>query len=125
MLGYVWLIVAGVLWLLFADLFLAGPLYDAMVHAVLVGFVFSMILGHAPIIVPALTQREVRYTALFYGPLALLHVSLIVRLYGDLWPDTTLRLWGGLFNEVAVMIFLPLLVSRIVKPQRAPVGTRP
>lgn len=113
LLGYVWLIVAGVLWLLFADLFLAGPLYDAMLHAVLVGFVFSMILGHAPIIVPALTQREVRYTALFYGPLALLHVSLLARVYGDLWPAHIWRLWGGLLNEVAVLVFLALLLLRV------------
>jgi hypothetical protein len=114
-LGYAWLIVAGALWLLFADMFLAGPLYDAMVHAVLVGFVFSMIFGHAPIILPALMKREVRYTPLFYAPLALLHASLLARLYGDLWPAQAWRMWGGLLNEVAVLAFVALLVTRVAR----------
>jgi hypothetical protein len=48
--GYFWLAAAGMLWITFADDFVAGPKYDAMLHAVFLGFVFSMIFAHAPVI---------------------------------------------------------------------------
>src|SRR3990172_2284749 len=51
--GYVWLIAGGVLWLAFGGTSTARFLYDAMLHSLFLGFVFSMIFGHAPIIVPA------------------------------------------------------------------------
>jgi hypothetical protein len=56
--GYAWLGVAGLLAVRWGSV-AAGPQYDAMLHAVFVGFVFSMIFGHAPIIVPAILGRSV------------------------------------------------------------------
>jgi hypothetical protein len=103
--GYVWLGVGGVLNWRFGGV-LAGPYYDAMLHAVFVGFVFAMIFGHAPIILPAILHRTPPYHPTFYAPLVLLHVSLLLRLVGDLvgwWPG---RQWGGLLNAMAVLLFL-------------------
>ena len=57
--------------------------YDAVLHAVLLGFVFSMIFGHAPIIIPALTKIAVPFNRRFYLHLALLHVGLAVRVGSD------------------------------------------
>jgi len=54
--GYGWLSVGGVLTWRFASV-LAGPYYDAMLHAIFVGFVVTMIFGHAPIILPAILGR--------------------------------------------------------------------
>jgi hypothetical protein len=81
-----------------------------MLHALLLGFVFSMIFGHAPIILPALLQRPVTYHPVFYGPLAVLHLSLLFRLSGDLWLIQPLRLWAGLFNALAIGLFLGCMV---------------
>jgi hypothetical protein len=36
-----------------------------------------MVFGHAPIILPAVTGRRVRYAAAAYGPLALPHASVL------------------------------------------------
>jgi hypothetical protein len=47
--GFLWLGLGGLLLLYFGALY-AGPYYDAALHAVFVGFVISMIFGHAPII---------------------------------------------------------------------------
>ena len=33
--------------------------YDAGVHAITIGFVVSMLLAHAPVIIPAVARREV------------------------------------------------------------------
>ncbi|MGB7950668.1 MAG: hypothetical protein WCH75_23560, partial [Candidatus Binatia bacterium] len=53
--GYFWLAAGGLLWIFFAQFFSAGPYYDAMLHAIFLGFVFSMIFAHAPIILPTIT----------------------------------------------------------------------
>ena len=108
--AYGWLGVGGVLTWHYAGI-LAGPSYDAMLHAVFVGFVFAMIFGHAPIILPALLGRTpAPYHPVLYGPLLLLHISLLFRVVGDLggwWPG---RQWGGLLNALAVLLFLLTLV---------------
>lgn len=72
--GYIWIIVAGVSWIVWADYFSAGAIYDVMLHTALIGFAFSMIFGHAPIIVPAILGIQIQYQSKFYVPLVLLHL---------------------------------------------------
>lgn len=103
--GYVWLGVSGLLALLYGGV-VAGPRYDAVLHALFLGFVFAMIFGHAPIIFPAVLGLPVPFRPAFYAHLALLHLSLVLRVTGDLalwWPG---RQWGGLFNVLAILLFL-------------------
>lgn len=69
--GYLWLAISGVL-ALFSDGEAAGPYYDAMVHAFFLGFVFSMIFGHAPMIFPAILGAVVTFRPTFYAHLILL-----------------------------------------------------
>lgn len=113
--GYVWLGVGGGLVWHFAGV-MAGPAYDAMLHAVFVGFVLAMIFGHAPVILPALLRRTGSpYHAALYAPLALLHMALLLRLLGDVtawWPG---RLWGGLGNVLALGVFLIMLAGRVAR----------
>ncbi len=103
--GYAWMAVAGLI-ALAGVAPVAGPLYDALLHALFVGFVFSMIFGHAPLIFPAVLGVQPFYHPVFYVPLALLHASLLLRVGGDLagWPG--LRQWGGLLSAVAIVLFL-------------------
>ena len=113
--GYVWLGVGGALTWRFAGI-VAGPYYDAMLHTVFVGFVFAMIFGHAPIIFPAILGRTTSpYHPALYGPLLLLHASLLLRVTGDLmgwWPG---RQWGGLLNALAVLLFLTTLARVLLR----------
>lgn len=108
--GYLWLIVGGALWMVYGGRYPAGPIYDAMLHTIFLGFVFSMIFGHAPVIIPAVMGMPVKYLPIFYLHLGLLHTSLVLRVAGDLlfWQPT--RRWGGLLNEVAVILFLLVTV---------------
>lgn len=107
--GYLWLMIGGVLWIVFGGQATAGMIYDAMLHGIFLGFVFSMIFGHAPIILPAVMPIDIDYRPAFYIHLGLLHLSLIVRIIGDLTGSVPLRMWGGLFNVIAVLIFLPIM----------------
>jgi hypothetical protein len=112
--GFLWLGLGGMLQLYFGGLY-AGPYYDAALHAVFVGFVISMIFGHAPIIFPAILGVPISYRPAFYVQLILLHFSLFVRLLGDLTNQFEVRRWGGLFNEIAILLFLGVTVYSIIK----------
>ncbi len=105
LLGYGWLAVGGLLALAWGGT-LAGVAYDAQLHSVLIGFVISMILGHAPIIFPAVLSLPMSWDRSTYLPLAVLHLSLLVRIVGDLIESLALRRWGGLFNAFAILLFL-------------------
>jgi hypothetical protein len=117
--GYVWLACAGVLWTAYAPLN-DGAAYDASLHAVFLGFVMSMVFAHAPVIVPAVLRVPVPYTRGFYAHLALLHLSLALRLLGgDLAGSTTLWQWGGILGEVAIVLFLAATAAAVLRARRA------
>lgn len=112
--GYVWLGVGGLL--------LVGPgaayasfAWDAAAHAILLGFVFSMVFGHAPVIVPAVARANVRYHWSFYVPLALLHLSVAERVVGDLAAIPSVRAAGGTLSAAALVVFIATLVTAIVR----------
>jgi hypothetical protein len=123
--GFTWLGVAGLIGL--AQGFIAGgAMYDAFLHAIFLGFVFSMIFGHAPIIFPAILGRNVTFHPFFYLPLALLHISLVMRVIGDLLSFRPARLWGGLINGIAILIFLATIAWSVIKsPRESPAISPP
>ena len=115
--GYAWLVFAGGLWLI-AGLPSSNLIIDAMLHAIFLGFVFSMILGHAPIILPALMPVDITYRSIFYLPLVLLQGSLVLRIVADLLLNPELRQWAGLFNVLAILLFLAVtLLSARRRPR--------
>jgi hypothetical protein len=104
--GYLWLAAGGILWIVFAQFFSAGPRYDAMLHAIFLGFVFSMIFAHAPIILPTITGLALPFQNTFYLHAGLLHLSLLLRIAGDLSLSLSLQRWAGLLNAGAILLFL-------------------
>lgn len=102
--GYGWLATAGALWAL-TGLSTGGYLYDAALHALFLGFVMSMVFGHAPVILPALLRVRLPYRPVLYAPLALLHVAVAARVIGDLTGAALLRTLGGVLSELALLLF--------------------
>jgi hypothetical protein len=113
-LGLTWLGIGGILNLIFGAQ-VAGPKYDAALHVVFVGFVISMIFGHAPIIFPAILGVPINFQPAFYIQLFLLHASLALRVIADYANWYTLRMWGGLLNEVAILLFIGMTIFSIRK----------
>ena len=103
--GYFWLAVAGALMLVWGGN-LGGLPWDAALHALFLGFVFSMIFGHAPLVARLVLGLELPFTPAFYVHLALLHVSLLVRVGGDLAGSPAGRTVGAVLNMVALAVFL-------------------
>ena len=99
--GYAWLAVGGLAW---AATALGAPCRDAALHAIGIGFVLSMMFGHAPVILPAVAGVKLRFRHAFYLPLVALLASLLVRLAGG-GVDPAWRAWGSAGNALAIAWF--------------------
>ena len=121
MAGYVWLAVAGLIWVL------GGPptsvrAMDATILAVFLGFAISMIMAHATTILPAVLRIALPYRSAFWAPIALLQVALVVRVWiGDgLGMPVAWRI-GGVLGVIALVLFvLTALYSALRPPAAAP-----
>ncbi|WP_374674571.1 hypothetical protein [Ideonella sp.] len=109
--GYAWLGAAGLAWV--ATSLGAVAWRDTALHALGLGFVLSMVMGHAPVILPALLKVKLAYTPAFYLPLGLLHASLVVRVVsGPAWAAER-GMWSAsaLAHALALATFAATLAA--------------
>jgi len=114
--GYFWLLVCGLLMIYdFNSLYN----YDAMLHAFFLGFTFSMIFAHAPIIFPGVAGLIIRpfHDSLFIWAI-LLQISLAMRIVSGLLMESHYRTLSGMFNAVIIILFFINLVIVIISKQR-------
>jgi hypothetical protein len=97
--GYAWLAAGGIAWAAMAR---GAPVRDLALHALGLGFVFAMVMGHAPVILPALTRQKLQFGPAFYAPLAALQASLLWRLAAG-FDDLPRRSEGALLNALALL----------------------
>jgi hypothetical protein len=106
--GYVWLGLAGVVLVAFPPAASSFG-YDAALHAVLIGFVLSMVFGHALIILPAVARIRLRYAPILYVPLILLHASVALRVGAGLASWEAGRRTSGVLTLLALAGFIASL----------------
>lgn len=116
--GYGWLALGGAV-MAVAGLQPGQASYDAALHALLLGFVFSMVFGHAPIVFPAVLRVSLPYHPVFYAPLALLHASLALRLLGDASGSFALARWGALGSALALAAFIAVMAGAVLRARRS------
>src|SRR5690349_3177719 len=117
--GYCWLGVAGGIWMLGGPA-TEGVRYDAVLHAVFLGFALSMIMAHAPVILPAVLRRPLPYHPALIAPAVLLHGSLALRLWvGDALGSHGAWVTGGVLNIVAVLSFVAIAVGCAIRGTRS------
>ncbi len=107
--GYAWLAVA---------LISAPYNRDLAIHGVMLGYVFTMVMGHAPVIFPAILRRRLRFSHAFYMPAGLLQASLILRAVADLGKPSLLLPSATLSLIAIVLLFVTTL--RHLGPQPVP-----
>ncbi len=117
--GYAWLAIGSLVALLAGGFVPGASSYDAALHALTLGFVFSMVFGHAAIILPAVLRVTLPYHTSFYLPLVLLHASLAIRLIGDAGAGYGWTKAGGLLNAVALAVFIATMLGAVVRGRRA------
>jgi hypothetical protein len=117
-------LLTGYFWLIICAFFMAygayrGLLYDAAIHSFFLGFVFSMIFAHAPIILPGVLRIDTspfhKILFLWFG---LLQISLVMRLIGALILDSMLKNTGGLLNGIAVFGFFVNMLILAVRTKK-------
>lgn len=119
--GYAWLALAGLAWA--ATTLGLHAARDTALHALGLGFVVSMMMGHAPVILPAIARVKLQFGALFYLSLAFLHLSLLLRLVGGaLHPP--LRAWGAGLNAAALALFVLTMLAAALAWRRTHGATR-
>ncbi|MGO0575946.1 hypothetical protein [Ornithinimicrobium panacihumi] len=112
LLGYAWLLVAAIGMIGMGRP--TGGTYDIVVHATFLGFAMSMILAHAPVILPAVLRVRLPYSPWMYLALLVLHLTLTVRVLAvalgrlDVWS-------GALYGNVAaILVFLLTSITAAV-----------
>ena len=116
--GYGWLAVAAVV-LALSEGPLTGGAYDVAIHAVFLGFTISMIMAHAPVILPAVLRRPLPYTPAFWLPAGLLHLSLVVRLgVGDGAGSHGAWVAGGVLNVISILLFAVMAIWQATQARK-------
>jgi hypothetical protein len=116
--GYFSLLICGLLFPMLAR----QPLgYDALIHCFFIGFAFSMIFAHGPIILPGVLGLSAKpYHPVLYLWLILLHGSWGIRAIADLALDMQTRKYSGLVSAIAIVGYLLSMVTLTIRSQRAP-----
>ena len=72
-----------------------------------------MMMGHAPVVLPAIARVKLQFGFFFYVPLAALHLSLALRLgWGAV--SAAQRVTGATFNAAAIALFAATVVGAAV-----------
>jgi hypothetical protein len=95
--------------------------YDTLVHVFFICFVFTMIFAHGPIILPSvLGIARKPYHPLFYLWLALLQVSVVLRIAGNTVLQMEWRRIGGALSTVTIIgYFVTIAALVLITPQPA------
>lgn len=110
--GYAWALVPAVAWIVGGPA-LSGYRYDTVVHALTIGFVLSMLVAHAPVIVPAITRRPLPYHPVMWAVWGLLQAGLVVRVLAGARDATEAWQFGGALDVLALLAFLVSTVTLI------------
>jgi hypothetical protein len=119
LLGYGWMFLGGCLWLIYGGP-LGGLFYDAALHRIFVGFVFSMVFAHAPLVFPAVTGLSLPFHRGLFLPFLFLDASLALRIVGGLSGNSPIRQWGGLLSVGSIILFFILLQLGRIYTKKTP-----
>lgn len=114
--GYAALLLTGMLFLALHGQWLS---YDALVHSFFIGFVFSMIFAHGPIILPGIMGLSATpFSRVLYLWLALLHTSWMLRVFADVTLAIEIRKVSGLLSACAIIGYFATMA--IITVRRKP-----
>lgn len=123
--GYAWLAVTGVTGLVVGSPGAVGGTtpqnaQDLVVHGVFLGFAMSMVLAHAPVILPAVVRRPLPYRPVMWVPLAVLHLGLVARLaLGDVVGVAGAWTAGAVATVVALLLLVATALTVAIRAGRS------
>jgi hypothetical protein len=95
--------------------------YDTVVHSFFLGYVFSMIFAHGPVILPGVIGLSIKpYHPLLYFCTVTLHASWLLRVAGNVAMDPEIRKFSGIVSAMAIVgYFITLVVAAAIESKRA------
>ncbi|MBD3689408.1 hypothetical protein H8R18_07710 [Nanchangia anserum] len=96
----------------------SGYAFDALTHAITIGFVLSMILAHAPIIFPAILHHRVAVTVGSWAGLILLHVALLIRVASGMRGIDDAWRFGAALAVGALLVFVVTTMAASARSSR-------
>lgn len=120
--AYIWLGITG-LFMAYGSYF--GLLYDAALHTFFLGFVFSMIFAHAPMILPAVLRLKANlFSPSLYIWFVFLQATLLLRISGVFFATAPYKQLAGLLNGIAIIgFFVNMAVLRKLAEKKHNVST--
>jgi hypothetical protein len=111
-----WLLLDGFLMMMLPD----SPFsYDMLVHVFFIGYVFSMIFAHGPIILPGVLGATGKpFHPVLYIWFSLLQASLLLRISADALYRADGRAWSGIFSGIAILLYFISMVILTVRTLR-------
>lgn len=107
-----WLIVNGILLMGMPD---TAYSYDILVHSFFVGYAFSMIFAHGPIILPGVLGISSKpFHSVLYVWLFLVQGSLLLRLMADSLLNSEWRKVSGILTGVGILLYFVSLIVLVI-----------
>lgn len=114
--GYVALLLTGIFYFSLSDQWLT---YDAIVHSFFIGFVFSMIFAHGPMILPGILGiAAIPFDKILYVWLGTLQISWVARIFADVVVEMEIRKFSGLLSAIAILGYFVTIATLAIKSQR-------
>lgn len=115
--AYAWGIAAGAMWAISGPVY-SGYGYDAVVHALTIGFAMSMVMAHAPVIVPAIARRTVPYSPAMWAVWGVLQAGLLIRVVAGARQAEWVWQFGGSLDVIAILAFVVMTLTLVITAQR-------
>lgn len=115
--GYTAMLLDGIFLMTFPEVPYA---YDAIVHTFFLGFVFSMIFAHGPIILPGVLGISGKpYHPFLYVPLFTMAFSVLMRITADagILPEP-FRMVSGWLSASAILLYFLTLITITIRSLR-------
>lgn len=113
-----WLILEGILLMTLPETVFS---YDILVHVFFIGYAFSMIFAHGPIILPGVLGITLRpYRPILYGWLFLVQGSLLLRVISDAIDNPEFRKISGILSAVGILLYFITLVVLVIRARMSP-----
>jgi hypothetical protein len=103
----------------------SGYGYDTVVHALTIGFALSMVLAHAPVIIPAIARRDLPYNRAMWAVWGSLQLGLVIRALAGARMAEGAWQFGGALDIAGVLAFVVVTVTTIVIAGRPRATTPP
>ncbi len=116
LLAHVSLLLEGVFLFALPDALFA---YDISVHTFFIGFGFTMVFAHGPIILPAVLGINSKpYHPVLYLWLFLLQGSLLLRILSDSIVNMEWRKFSGLITVITILLYFITLVVQVIRTRQ-------